>query len=448
MKASHLWIGGAAAASVMVLGYAGLEGARVTAAQAASDTVAAAPKKVDNFRLADQNLEAYDLYRMGDASAIVLVTQANGCGAVKANLPALKALQAKYAGKGVEIMMLNSNGAKDTREALMTEATSYGLNMPILMDSNQLVGEQLGVTRAAEAIVINPKTWQVAYRGPISDAAAAVESVKTGAPIKVAQKTGEGCPIDFPSRAKAATFSQISYSQTIAPMIQEKCAQCHQPGGIGPMALTSYDKIKGYAPMIRETIRTQRMPPYHADPHVGQFSDDKRLSSDQIKTLVHWIEAGAPRGAGEDPLAKVAFQAPEWPLGKPDLVLDIPNYKIPASGIVDYQRPYAANPLTEGRWVRASTIYVNERQAVHHILTGYLNEVPKAGGQVNESRWGASMGGYAVGSESTIWPANIGTYLPAGGPSASRTTTRRSARKWSISRRSRCTSTRRTRCPT
>jgi peroxiredoxin len=414
MKATHLMFGGAAAAAVMVLGYAGLEGARITAAQAA-DTVASTPKKVDNFRLADQNLQAYDLYRMGDAAAIVLVTQANGCGAVKANVPALKALQAKYAGKGVEIMMLNSNGAKDTREAMMAEAASYGLDMPILMDANQLVGEQLGVSRAAEAIVINPKTWQIAYRGPISDAADAVEAVKSGAVIKVAQKTGEGCPIDFPERAKVATFSQISYSQTIAPMIQEKCAMCHQKGGIGPMELTSYEKIKGFAPMIRETVRTSRMPPYMADPHVGKFSDDKRLSADQIKTLVHWIEAGAPRGAGEDPLAKIKFEAAEWPLGKPDLVLDIPSYKIPATGIVDYQRPYAVNPLTEGRWIRASTMEVNERQAVHHILTGYMDKVPGGPGESNEGKWGASVGQYAVGSESMIWPSNIGTYLPAGG---------------------------------
>jgi hypothetical protein len=37
------------------------------------------------------------------------------------------------------------------------------------MDVNQLVGEQLGVTRTAEAIVIDPKNWKIVYRGPIDD---------------------------------------------------------------------------------------------------------------------------------------------------------------------------------------------------------------------------------------------------------------------------------------
>jgi mono/diheme cytochrome c family protein len=117
----------------------------------------------------------------------------------------------------------------------------------------------------------------------------------------------------------------VSYVKTIAPLIKNKCASCHQSGGIGPMPLTSYEAIKPWAPMIREVIRTQRMPPWRADPTVGHFEDDKSLSPQQIKALVHWVEAGAPRGHGADPLAAQTFKLEEWPLGKPDLVLDIPS---------------------------------------------------------------------------------------------------------------------------
>ncbi|CAN5238758.1 hypothetical protein BH11PSE2_BH11PSE2_03100 [soil metagenome] len=110
----------------------------------------------------------------------------------------------------------------------------------------------------------------------------------------------------------------------------------------------------------------------------------------------------------------VRHVAPEWPLGKPDMVLDIPAYSIPASGIVDYQRPWVANPLTEGRWLRASTIKVDSRQGVHHVLTGYMTEAP-TGKAAAESKWGSSMGKYAVGAESEINPTNIGVFMPAGG---------------------------------
>jgi hypothetical protein len=134
----------------------------------------------------------------------------------------------------------------------------------------------------------------------------------------------------------------------------------------------------------------------------------------EIKTLVHWIEAGAPRGAGDDPLAAKKRVAAEWPLGKPDLILNIPAYKVPASGVVDYQRPYTVNPLTEGKWIRATTVKPGDRQAVHHVLTGWMKDVPE-NGVASETRWRGSVGGYAVGAESNVFGGDVGTYLPAGG---------------------------------
>jgi peroxiredoxin len=426
MRSTKVWAVAAVLTVGALLGYAAVDGAQPNEAHAAAAPASA--KRVDNFRLADQNLMAHELYRLADAKAVVIITQGNGCPIVRNNATGYKALVNAYKGKGVEFLMLNSN-LQDTREAVKAEAKEYGYEIPILMDTNQLVGEQLGVERTAEVFVINPKTWQVVYRGPLDDRVVferqkakadktwtkdAIDALLAGRRVPVAFQQTNGCLINFPERGKKAQAQRISYSEVIAPMIQEKCSVCHQPGGIGPMALTNYQQIKGFAPMIRETIRTKRMPPFHADPSVGKWHDDKSLSPEQIKTLVHWIEAGAPRGSGPDPLAAVKFQAPEWPLGKPDLVLDIPAYDIPATGIVDYQRPYAVNPLTEGRWLRASTIKVNERQAVHHILTGYLDKVP-ANGRVSETSWGASVGGYAVGSESQIQPDDVGVYLPAGG---------------------------------
>ena len=56
--------------------------------------------------------------------------------------------------------------------------------------------------------------------------------------------------------------------------------------------MTSYDMIRGFAPMIREVVRTQRMPPWHADPHYGASRRPLDVVEDARKTLVHWIEAG------------------------------------------------------------------------------------------------------------------------------------------------------------
>jgi hypothetical protein len=156
------------------------------------------------------------------------------------------------------------------------------------------------------------------------------------------------------------------------------------------------------------------MPPYSADETVGAFQDDDRLSPQQMKTLVHWIDAGAQRGGGDDPLQKVKFQAADWPLGKPDIVLSIPAVKVPASGVLDYTHPVVAMSLPEGRWMKATTFRVSDRQVVHHILSGTVNPDHK-GAEFNESQWGASLGGYGPGRGSNIQPVDTGVWVPASG---------------------------------
>ena len=403
---------GAAACALLVYGCSSTPATNaLNQAHGASATEAMAPTQVGNFLLVDTNFEAHELYRLAENKAVVLVTQSNGDAVMRAQAPALKALKAAYAGKGVEVLMLNSN-LKDSQEAILAEQAKAGYDTPVLMDSFQLVGESLGVTRSAEVIVINPKTWTVAWRGSLADAPKALDAIAAGQSVTVASAAGKGAAIDFPIRAAKA---QLTYVKDVAPILEAKCVACHEQGGIGPMAFNNYEMVKGFAPMIRDVIRTDRMPPFHADPHVGKFSNDRRLTPDETKTLVHWIEQGAPRGEGKDPLGVKHLVAVEWPLGKPDVVLDVPAYTIPASGVVDYQHPWVKNPLTEGRWLKASTIKVDSRQAVHHILTGFMADAPKEGQQAFENRWGASVGSYAVGAESEVAPDDAGTYIPGGG---------------------------------
>ena len=73
-------------------------------------------------------------------------------------------------------------------------------------------------------------------------------------------------------------------------MLIDNCVTCHRAGGIGPWQMTNYDMIKGFAPMIREVVRTKRMPPWHADPHTGVWDGDRSLTTEEKQTLVHWIE--------------------------------------------------------------------------------------------------------------------------------------------------------------
>jgi mono/diheme cytochrome c family protein len=401
---------GALAAAASVLALAALPHG-VGQARAETSKVAG-PARVDDFLLADQDLIGRQLYRMSDDKAVVLVTYALGDKQLHADAKALMALKAAYAGKGVEMLAVDSR-IGDRRDPVIADAKAAGLDMRILFDYEQLVGEELGVTRAAEVIVIDPRSWTIAYRGPVDDAKAAIDALVAGQKVALASREALGQAIAFPDRARANTYAQISYAKTIAPIVETKCATCHQPGGIGPMPLNSYEQVKGFSPMIREVIRTHRMPPFEPDETVGKWRDDGRLSPDQMKTLVHWIDAGAPRGAGDDPLKKINFQAPEWPLGKPDKIVEIPAVKIPASGVLDYQYPTVKNVMTEGRWLKASAFQINDRQAVHHILSGVAPSDTPAGETVASSPFTTLLQGYVPGVGYQKMAQDSGLWVPA-----------------------------------
>lgn len=367
--------------------------------------------RVDDFRLVDNTGFAQSLRRLVDVKAVVLLSQVNGDEGSRAAARKLEALKADH--PDVAFLMLNSS-LSDGRDAIAAEAASQGYTIPVLDDDVQLAGEQLGVSYAGEAFVLQPKSLNVLYHGTVEGAGKALADIAAGKPVALAEVRGEGTLIAFPERDRKSQHGAISYTKDIAPILSAKCVTCHQEGGIGPFAMKDYATVKGFAPMIREAIRTSTMPPWHPDPTIGKFKHDASLSRDQVKTLVHWIEAGAPRGAGDDPLAKATSVAPEWPLGKPDLVINAPAFTIPASGVVQYQYPTTANPQTEGRWVKAASIMPGDRRGVHHILAGYISGTPKPG-PASAGQWEANYGEYAVGGESFQVPDGLGIYLPPGG---------------------------------
>ena len=360
---------------------------------------ASVPETVDNFRLTDQQGASHELYYLSDMKAVVLLAYGNECKGASAAAAMLEGLRSKYEPQGVTFLLLDSNLADEaSREALANSAKSAGIGLPILMDETQLIAESLGITRDGEVLIANPQGWKVAYRGGVGAAPAVLDSIVAGKATKTATSEVDGCAI------KMSAHAQISYEKAIAPLLIDKCVSCHRDGGIGPWQMSSYDMIKGFAPMIREVVRTQRMPPWHADPHYSVFGNDRGLSTEQARTLVHWIEAGAPRGTGADPLLAQKKDWPEWPLGKPDLIVELPAFTVPPTGTIPYQMTKVENPLDHDVWVRAIDWVPGQRSVVHHIIAS-------AGGA--ERKGAVSLNNYVPGVEPLELPPEAGILLPA-----------------------------------
>jgi hypothetical protein len=364
-----------------------------------------APETLDNFRLTDQQGASHELYYLTDMKAVVLLAQGSECKGSQAAAATLEGLRAKYEPQGIRFLHINSNlpGSADSvsRPTVATHATK---GIPILVDETQLIGESMGFKRNGEVLIANPQGWKVTYRGGVGGVPTVLDSMLAGAAVKAAASEVAGCAIKMPERDKKQAHAQISYEKTIAPMLMDKCVECHRTGGIGPWQMTSYDMIKGFAPMIREVVRTQRMPPADIDEHYNVFVNNRGLSLDQARTLVHWIEAGAPRGSGADPLLSQKNDWPEWPLGKPDLVVELPEFKVPATGTIPYQMLTVANPLDRDVWVRGVDWLPGQRTVVHHIIAS-------AGGA--ERRGAISLNNYVPGVEPLDLPPEAGILLPA-----------------------------------
>jgi hypothetical protein len=166
--------------------------------------------------------------------------------------------------------------------------------------------------------------------------------------------------------ASGALAGSLTY-RDIQPVLARRCQSCHQAGEIGPMPLTSYQEVRPWAKAIRQAVVQRTMPPWHADRETSvHIANSRMLPDSEVRLISEWVEAGAPEGA---PLARsVPAREPDgWKLGKPDLVIPVPGFQVPAKGVVEYTFLVTPLHLTEDRWIAAAEWKVDQRAVVHHM---------------------------------------------------------------------------------
>ncbi len=149
-----------------------------------------------------------------------------------------------------------------------------------------------------------------------------------------------------------------TYAGGVGLIVEHRCLGCHRPGGASPMSFTSYEEIRRWAsatntPMLA-VIQTRAMPPWPADPGVGEFANATYLTPPEMALLEQWIADGYPRGEGD--YAPPPLPADGWPMGSPDRIIELPEITLPAEqigGVVDLTIPIEGD--TE-RWVLAAEL--------------------------------------------------------------------------------------------
>ncbi|MEM7100208.1 MAG: redoxin domain-containing protein [Pseudomonadota bacterium] len=365
-------------------------------------------ERVGDFALLDQTGRHYQMSYFGDHEAVVLLahsTDASFQAQAEAYRAAAAGIADEFKDKNVLFLFLNSR-QQDSRADLAELATS----VPILVDESQLVAESLGISRIGEALVFDPETMQLLYKG----AGDVVQDVVS------AHLRGTAVP-----EALAATGSQIefggpqqgiSYVADIAPMLEENCVACHYEGGIGPWAMNSHAMVRGWSMMMREVVMNRRMPPGQIDTHVGKpIHDVAGLTIEEQQKLIRWIDAGAPIDGTRDPLAELKVSNAKFSLGEPDLIYTVPAQDIPATGVIDYRYVPVELNLDKDVWVQAMEFVPGDREVLHHVIAYVQSPTEKSvRGKDTGADQGENMAGFAPGRQPDQFHDDSGRLLRKG----------------------------------
>jgi mono/diheme cytochrome c family protein len=170
------------------------------------------------------------------------------------------------------------------------------------------------------------------------------------------------------SAAADQSRAAVTFTKDIAPIFNKHCVECHRPTMFAPMSLASFEDARPWARAIKQRVVAREMPPWHADPAIGEFKNDPRLSQQEIDTVAAWVDAGAPKGHDKDLPPRPQF-VDGWTIGKPDVVLEMREpFTIPASGTVPYQYIIVPTNFDEDKWIKAIEIRPGSRAHVHHVI--------------------------------------------------------------------------------
>jgi tetratricopeptide (TPR) repeat protein len=156
----------------------------------------------------------------------------------------------------------------------------------------------------------------------------------------------------------------ITYNKDIAPILYSSCSGCHQVGGAAPFSVLTYAAARQHATQIAAVTKSRYMPPWKAEPGYGEFVGLEPLSSSQIDLIQRWVAEGAREGA--EALPPQPLHREGWQLGKPDLVVSLPeSYTLEPAGTDEFRIFAIPLPIAVAQFVRGMEFRPGS-PVVHH----------------------------------------------------------------------------------
>jgi mono/diheme cytochrome c family protein len=233
--------------------------------------------------------------------------------------------------------------------------------------------------------------------------------------------------------ACAAAQAQVTYSNEISRIVQNRCQSCHREGDIAPFALESFGDIASRAREIEQALRARKMPPWKPVAGFGEFIDARQMPEEERQTVLDWIAADMPEGDPADLPPPLAAQG-EWALGPPDVTLQMLNPYTPPEGRDTYRCFVIPTGLSDAHMLSAVDVLPGSRATVHHVILfqdtdGWSDRLDSRDGQAGYPCFGGpgvqistnalnalstGLAGWAPGQRAQHLPEGVGIPLLKG----------------------------------
>ncbi len=164
------------------------------------------------FSLPATDGKTYRLADLASTQVVCVIFMCNHCPYVKATIDRIIALQRDYAGKGVQIVGINSNETanhpEDSFEHMVRWAQEKAFNFPYLRDDTQAVARAYGAERTPHIFLFDQQR-QLRYTGAIDDNTQdptkvkrhylreAIDALLANQPVKEAETHAIGCSVKW-----------------------------------------------------------------------------------------------------------------------------------------------------------------------------------------------------------------------------------------------------------
>lgn len=226
---------------------------------------------------------------------------------------------------------------------------------------------------------------------------------------------------------QAAPAQSPTFYRDIQPIFAENCTTCHTPGGIGPFDLNSAEVAQHGAPDIAKQVQARTMPPWMPGENNPPIMGERKLSEEDIQTILNWVEAGAPLGDPADAHPATTTQGNGL---RADLTLEMPVAYTPDDSLQDDYRCFIVDPqLTSNRFMTGYTVLPEQAAMVHHVLIfqvndGLLSSAKRKDTEDNLPGWQCfggtglgeggladAIGSWTPGSLPTLYPEGMGRLM-------------------------------------